>query len=447
MSQNPPRTKRVEKSPKRDQREPFQRDRDRILYTQAFRRLSGITQVARAEESYTYHDRLSHSLKVAQIGRRIAEYLPDKSASEIRHGLEVDEDVTETAALAHDIGHPPFGHIAEKELDRQVRDRGVEEGFEGNAQSFRIVTNIAPHNDCDRGLNLTLASLNAILKYPWMRGDEGMGENRWGQNEHEKWGVYESERPEFEEARALEPVDKRQSAEAAIMDWADDLAYAVHDMEDFYRSGILPLEQLLSEGTPERQNFLTDVEDELGIPVPEGEDILDWLRNQGGRTLLSPFKGTREERRTLDYVSSTLIQRYIGKEKGGVYLQDHDPSEPYLQIDDELMNEVSLLKHMTVYYVIEDTALRAQQRGQREVIRNLFDILFNAVDPTDGEDTDIVPNPFREVAKDLSPSASNKRICRIVTDTITNMTEKQAIQLHGRLTGRSPGSLQERILY
>ncbi|QSG08832.1 dGTP triphosphohydrolase [Halapricum desulfuricans] len=437
----------MEKSPKRDQREPFQRDRDRILYTQAFRRLSGITQVARAEESYTYHDRLSHSLKVAQIGRRIAEYLPDKSASEIRHGLEVDEDVTETAALAHDIGHPPFGHIAEKELDRQVRDRGVEEGFEGNAQSFRIVTNIAPHNDCDRGLNLTLASLNAILKYPWMRGDEGMGENRWGQNEHEKWGVYESERPEFEEARALEPVDKRQSAEAAIMDWADDLAYAVHDMEDFYRSGILPLEQLLSEGTPERQNFLTDVEDELGIPVPEGEDILDWLRNQGGRTLLSPFKGTREERRTLDYVSSTLIQRYIGKEKGGVYLQDHDPSEPYLQIDDELMNEVSLLKHMTVYYVIEDTALRAQQRGQREVIRNLFDILFNAVDPTDGEDTDIVPNPFREVAKDLSPSASNKRICRIVTDTITNMTEKQAIQLHGRLTGRSPGSLQERILY
>ena len=447
MSQNPPRTKRVGRSSKQDQREPFQRDRDRILYTQAFRRLSGITQVARAEESYTYHDRLSHSLKVAQIGRRIAEYLPDKSESEIQHGLEVNEDVTETAALAHDIGHPPFGHVAEKELDRRVRDKGVEEGFEGNAQSFRIVTNIAPHNDCDRGLNLTLASLNAILKYPWMRGDEGMGENRWGQNEHEKWGVYESERAEFEQARALEPVDKRQSAEAAIMDWADDLAYAVHDMEDFYRSGILPLEQLLSEDTPERQNFLTDVENDLGIPVPEGEDILDWLRNQGGRTLLSPFKGTSEERRTLDYVSSTLIQRYIGKEQGGVYLQDHDPSEPYLQIDEKLMNEVSLLKHMTVYYVIEDTALRAQQRGQQEVIRNLFDILFDAVDPTSEEDQDLVPNPFREAAKDLSPSVGNKRICRIVSDIITNMTERQAIQLHERLTGRSPGSLQERILY
>ena len=447
MSQNPPRTKRVGKSSKQDQREPFQRDRDRILYTQAFRRLSGITQVARAEESYTYHDRLSHSLKVAQIGRRIAEYLPNKPESEIRNGLEVDEDVTETAALAHDIGHPPFGHVAEKELDRQVRDKGVREGFEGNAQSFRIVTNIAPHNDSDRGLNLTLASLNAILKYPWMRGDEGMGDNRWGQNEYKKWGVYESERPEFEEARALEPINKRQSAEAAIMDWADDLAYAVHDMEDFYRSGILPLEQLLSKDTPERQNFLTDVETNLGIPVPEGEDILDWLRNQGGRTLLSPFKGTREERRTLDYVSSTLIQRYIGKEKGGVYLQDHDPSEPYLKIDEELMNEVSLLKHMTVYYVIEDTALRAQQRGQREIIKDLFEILFDAVNPTNEEDKDIVPNPFHETVKNLSPSVSNKRICRVVTDIITNMTEKQAIQLHERLTGRSPGSIQERILY
>jgi dGTPase len=386
-------------------------------------------------------------LKVAQIGRRIAEYLPNKPESEIRHGLEVDEDVAETAALAHDIGHPPFGHIAEKELDQRVRDKGVKEGFEGNAQSFRIVTNIAPHNDSDQGLNLTLASLNAILKYPWMRGDEGIGENRWGENEYKKWGVYESERPEFEKARALEPVDKRQSAEAAIMDWADDLAYAVHDMEDFYRSGILPLEQLLSEDTPERQNFLSDVENDLGIPVPEGEEILDWLRNQGGRTLLSPFKGTREERRTLDYVSTTLIQRYIGKEKGGVYLQDHDPSEPYLQIDEELMNEVSLLKHMTVYYVIEDTALRAQQRGQREVIRNLFKILFDAVDPTNEEDKDIVPNPFREDVNQLTPSVSDKRICRIVTDIITNMTEKQAIQLHKRLTGRSPGSLQERILY
>lgn len=282
MSNHSLRRKRLVDSGKADQREPFQRDRDRILYTHAFRRLSGVTQVARADESYTYHDRLSHSLKVGQIGRRIAEYLPDKSESEIRNGLAVDGDVVEAAALAHDLGHPPFGHIAEKELDRKVVNRGVEEGFEGNAQSFRIVNHVGAHKDAENGLNLTLATLNAILKYPWMRADSNVGKNRWNKNEHNKWGAYESERSAFEQARALEDVEKRKSAEADIMDWADDLAYAVHDAEDFYRSGILPLEQLLTEKTAERDEFLENLEDNRGVSYDKGEEILEWIRDQGG---------------------------------------------------------------------------------------------------------------------------------------------------------------------
>lgn len=444
MSGSNSRTKRLVGS-KSDQREPFQRDRDRLLYTQAFRRLSGVTQVARAEESYVYHDRLSHSLKVGQIGRRLAEYLPEKSDSEIKHGLEVDEDVVETAALAHDIGHPPFGHIAEKELDRKVRAEGVDEGFEGNAQSFRIVTNVAPHNDTDSGLNLTLATLNAILKYPWMRAGKSKGTNRWGVDEHQKWGAYESERAHFEQARALERVEKRKSAEADIMDWADDLAYAVHDAEDFYRSNILPLEQLLSGDTRERSEFLEDVEEEKDISYSEGREILEWLKNQGGECLQSPFKGTKKERRALDYLSSTLIERYVGKETGGVYLQDHDDSENYLQINEQLEKEVALLKHMTVYYVISDSALRAQQRGQQKLISDLFDILYDAASPSMDEDPDIIPNPFREEVK--SGLSSSQEVCRIVCDTITSMTEKQTVQMYERLTGRAPGSLRERITY
>lgn len=444
MTGSPPRSKRIA-GKKSDQRSPFQRDRDRLLYTEAFRRLSGVTQVARAEESYTYHDRLSHSLKVAQIGRRLAEYLPNCSESEIKNGLEINNDVVESAALAHDIGHPPFGHVVEKELDKKVRNKGVKEGFEGNAQSFRIVTKIAPHDDTEEGLNLTLATLNAILKYPWMRASKSKGENRWGKNENKKWGAYETERAEFEEARALEPVDKRQSAEANIMDWADDLAYAVHDAEDFYRSGILPLEQLLTSDTRERREFLESANDELDISFSKGEEILDWLRNQGGATLLSPFRGTRAERRDLDYLSSTLIERYMGVEKGGVYLQDHNPSEPYLQVDDDLRDEVSLLKYMTVYYVIGDSSLRSQQRGQRKLMSDLFDILYDAVSLNADEDPDIIPNPFRERIDD---GITDRRVaCRIVTDTITSMTEKQAVQMHKRLTGESPGSLRERIIY
>lgn len=448
MSNTPSRSKRLVDVGKKDQRRSFQRDRDRLLYTESFRRLSGVTQVARAGESHLYHDRLSHSLKVGQIGRRLAEYLPGKDESEIRDGLKVNEDVVETAALAHDLGHPPFGHIAEKELDEKIRkEKGVNEGFEGNAQSFRIVTYLAAHDDTENGLNLTLATLNAILKYPWMRGEENKGKNRWGVNEFKKWGAFESERGAFEQARSLEPIEKRKSAEAEIMDWADDLAYAVHDAEDFYRSGLLPLEQLLTKKTAERKEFLEYVEENEGIPYSEGVQILDWLRNQGGKSLLSRFQGTQDERRALDYLSTTLIERYIGKEKGGVFLQDHDPSEPYLQVDEQLENEVKLLKQMTVYYVIGDPALRAQQRGQREIISELFDVLYNAVDPNHEEDSDIIPNPSREMVLDLSADADNQKISRIVTDVITSMSEKQTIQMFNRLTGDDPGSIRERIIY
>jgi len=447
MSGSPDRTKRLVEVGQEDQRDAFPRDRDRLLYTEAFRRLSGVTQVARAGESHLYHDRLSHSLKVGQIGRRLAEYIPEKGESEIRNDLNVHPDVVETAALAHDLGHPPFGHVAEMELDERVRDKGVHEGFEGNAQSFRIVTYLASHDDTTEGLNLTLATLNAILKYPWMRGDQDSGTNRWGENEYEKWGVYESERGPFEQARALEPVDKRRSAEAEIMDWADDLAYAVHDAIDFYRSGLLPLEQLLTEKTAEREEFLKYIEGEVNISYEKGEEILDWLRNQGGSSLLSPFKGTKEERRALDYFSSTLIQRYIGKEKGGVYLQDHDASEPYLRVENDLRDEVSLLKQMTVYYVIGDPALRTQQRGQREIISTLFDVLHDAIAPYEDEDPDIIPNPAREEVNELSHDADEKDVCRIACDIITSMSEKQAVQMQKRLTGDSPGSIRERIVY
>lgn len=448
MSSSLARSKRLISKGRDDQRDPFQRDRDRILYTDAFRRLSGVTQVARAEEAYTYHDRLSHSLKVAQIGRRLAEFLPELEESNIENGLKINPDVTETAALAHDLGHPPFGHVAEETLNQKISgEKGVQEGFEGNAQSFRIVNHVASHNDTASGLNLTLASLNGILKYPWMRSKQDSSKNRWGVREHEKWGVYESERDAFEQARSLEPVNKRKSGEADIMDWADDLAYAVHDMEDFYRSGLLPLEQLLKAETTERRDFLSHVSAECGVSEEKGAEILDWLRNQGGSTLLSPFRGTKRERRKLDYLSSTLIRRYVGVEKGGVYLQDTDTTEPYLQIDEEFRDEVKILKEMTVYYVIDDSALRAQQRGQQQIIGELFDILFEAVDPDEDEDSTIIPSPFFEEASRIKSGDSDRTISRIVADIITSMTEKQAVKMYDRLVGHSPGSIQERIMY
>lgn len=442
MSNLPLREQRPDESGSDDQRHRFQRDRDRILYTRAFRRLSGVTQVARADETYTYHDRLSHSLKVAQIGRRLAERLQDRTS------VEIHPDVVETAALAHDIGHPPFGHAIEQELDEIIRNTyNVEEGFEGNAQSFRAVTRLCINRGAGEGLNLTYASLNAILKYPWKRG---RGENRWGVDESKKWEVYKPDLEVFRETRQLSSEEKRRGAEADIMDWADDLAYAVHDVEDFYRAGIIPLDQLLTEGSQESHEFVADwAAENDSVSEAEGKDILQYIGNLGFDSLKSPYKGTEVERKDLKSFSSKMIARYLGVSGGGVEIQDLNPNDHYLQLRDYLQNEVSLLKHMTKYYVIQDSSLSAQQRGQRKVIRELFTTIYNATLPEDREDAEtihIVPPRYLEQAKRVRVHGSKEKRVRFVADFITGLTERQATQLHKRLTGDTPGTLQNRIL-
>ena len=190
---------------------PFQRDLDRVKYTREFRRLKDVTQVARAGESYLYHDRLSHSLKVAQVGRRFAEYILRQEPDSETLSREINPDLIEAACLAHDLGHPPFGHLAESTLDdllqektnpyrsgndleppedselpdnvsaddADISDAYLQEvheqlpgiRFEGNAQSFRILTRLANHREANTGLALTLGVLLGVGKYPYGRGE------------------------------------------------------------------------------------------------------------------------------------------------------------------------------------------------------------------------------------------------------------------------------------
>jgi dGTPase len=180
-----------ESPPPGETRTAGQRDRDRIQYTPELRRLGGVTQVVGAVEGHVFHNRLTHTLEVAQIARRLAERLRATQAELVAAHGGIDPEVCEAAALAHDLGHPPFGHIAEKELDRLATDAGDTDGFEGNAQSFRILTKLAAHRDRYTGLDLTRATLNAVLKYPWRRGDEPAGKDP------EKFGAYRTENAEF----------------------------------------------------------------------------------------------------------------------------------------------------------------------------------------------------------------------------------------------------------
>ncbi|HET7208162.1 MAG TPA: dNTP triphosphohydrolase [Terriglobales bacterium] len=418
-----------------DNRNSAQRDRDRILYTSAFRRLAGVTQVVSAREGHVFHNRLTHSLEVAQFARRTAEKLiRDQGA--LAEKLGVDPDITEAAALAHDIGHPPFGHIAEDELDKLLVADGVKDGFDGNAQSFRIVNLLALRRSSPPGLNLTRATLNAILKYPWFRGTAGRKEK--------KWGAYHSEQHIFEWARQpLSAGDERRTAEAELMNWADDVTYAVHDVEDFYRAGMIPLDRVATDRA-ERSRFLAFAELQFGGTSTEWRDMQKAFREL--ITMIpvrEQYSSSHRMRSSLRTLTAGLISRYISAIQLRIPV---NATESTVVLDPERNNEVWALKQLAWYYVIKRPGLATQQYGQRKVIRTLYEMHTESA--VKRRDFTIFPAGFREALEDLSGPQrefeANAR--RIVVDLIAGMTEKQAINMFHRLTGVSLGSVLDHLV-
>jgi dGTPase len=410
-----------------DQRTASQRDRDRILYAPALRRLSGITQVIGPDEQPELHTRLTHTLEVAQIGRRLAEHLTNNSALNdlVSAAGGIDPDVVEAAALAHDLGHPPFGHIAEAELDRLARSKDVLDGFNGNAQSFRIVTKLAVRHESIPGLNLTRATLNAILKYPWFRETDGARQ--------QKWGAYHSEQADFEWARALSTPDtKQQSIEASIMDWADDIAYAIHDVEDFFRAGFIPLDRLVHDRS-EVDRFLKAAAKRLG--EDSGSEQQHRLEAAFGSVIglfpiTQPYSGSYQDQATLKSFASKLIRGYVM----ATALTQDDHEFIRLSIDQQSVDEVTILKQLTWHYVIDRSLLATQQFGQQTVIRRLFEILHENSSPERG--FKLFPQAFREQLEICSNDAERTRI---VIDYIASLTEHRAISLYHQLVGTSFG--------
>jgi dGTPase len=432
-------TRRVISSPQRedryypdkiaDNRLTFQRDRDRILYTTSFRRLARVTQVVSSDEGHVFHNRLTHSLQVAQVGRRIAEKLQRESQG-LASGLNIDPDVVEAACLAHDIGHPPFGHVAEKELDAIARLRGLSDGFEGNAQSFRIVTRLAM-GSTDNGLNLTRATLNAILKYPW----------RYGENpaKPDKWGCYEDDKELFSWARQLGPKKNVQSDEARLMDWSDDVTYSVHDAEDFYRAGVIPLDRLAVD-SEERERFYKGVFARRKDRLPKNMDEV-YLRGafdalMSVLNVREPYKPTREGRVRLRRVTSRLIRDFVN----AVQLET-TVNPPKISIEDRRRAEIFMLKQLTWHYVIANPTLATQQHGQRLIIRQLFNAFYRAGTRKD-PDIDFFPISLQDILPELPvrTSTAKNQLARAIIDFIASLTEEQAIAMHHRIHGFKLGS-------
>lgn len=426
----------------RDYRSPVQRDRDRILYSAAFQRLAYVTQVTAPELGHAFHNRLGHSLKVAQVGRRNAERLRAIAESENtitgtakQMVLSLDPDAIEASCLAHDLGHPPFGHIAEKVLNEAAREHlGDDGGFEGNAQSFRIVTRMAQRAS-GSGLNLTRQTLDGLLKYPWRWWHEDLLDVR----EH-KWGYYLTDQSAFDFARMYYPPETprdlpERSLEALIMDWADDLTYAVHDVDDFFRAGLIPLHRL-ADDTDDEFKRLEDLMEETRAASPKSwpaydvQDLLGAVHGvAGGVAPVGAYRHTRDLRRDMRRLGSELITRYLSAFE---VTDDASSAQVRVSVDPDLVREVEALKLLVRLYVVSRPGLAVVQHGQQRVIRDLFRFYFEASDAGTGNRR-LFPPGARETLE-AGPNEAGPR-ARVVTDLIAGLTESAAIQLHHRMAG------------
>jgi dGTPase len=366
-------------------------------------------------------------LKVAQIGRRTAEKFRETQPV-LCDELGVDTEVVEAACLAHDLGHPPFGHLGEKTLDKLVVEAGDPDGFEGNAQSFRVITRLSVRFEEEPGLDLTRATLAASIKYPWFRDPAHADRSK-------KWGAYRIDSTDFGFARETSTYVER-TVEAAIMDWSDDIAYSVHDMEDLHRCRLIPWQAI---NTREGKEVLVDAANESWHGAPsdaagrlrEAYDriVEEIIRPLAPAVMNEPYDGRREHRQQLRFLTSHLIGRYINSS----VLDEGEITG--LKVERDMEDEVRLLKQLARSYLIFNPALSAQQHGQRKIVQTLFSDIMN------DENNSIVPIKFQYL---FSESLTKRP--RATADLISALTEGEAILLFQRLQGAQSGSVLDPIV-
>jgi dGTPase len=366
--------------------------------------------------------------------------------------------------LAHDLGHPPFGHIAEKALDELVAGpppssvrapggSGTDEpplaantdGFEGNAQTFRILTWLAAHHERKySGLNLTRATLNAVLKYPWHRDVKASHDDK----KYRKYGAYGSEKADFDFARADHP-DNRQSLEAAVMDFADGLAYSVHDLEDFIRAGLVPLARLITSREWERflENWGRDANDRTIARAIEDDHVVAVLRDLViSLDLGEEYRGTLAQRARLRSRTSALIRKFLPD----VRIAEPGAESPLL-IDELQEIQMKFLQRLVWYYVIQNPRLATQQAGQRQIVEGLFREFLNASEPDrQGRPRNryIIPPAVErdlEFVLQITGDDQYRARLRLAADAVCSFTDAEAVAMSHRLRGSAPGSVMDLV--
>ncbi|WP_371744660.1 deoxyguanosinetriphosphate triphosphohydrolase [Georgenia sp. TF02-10] len=397
---------------KNPRRTPFERDRARVLHSSALRRLGAKTQVLGPASDDFVRTRLTHSLEVAQVGR------------ELGKALGCDPDVVDTACLAHDLGHPPFGHNGERALDEVAAAVG---GFEGNAQTLRLLVRLEPKvftaTGEPVGLNLTRASLDAATKYPWPAGG---GPRAADGTSTRKFGVYADDAAAFAWLRRGAP-ERRRCLEAQVMDLSDDVSYSVHDVEDAVVGGRVDLMAL--GRAAEQERVVAQVrawydpavsDDELGAALERLLANPIWVRS---------YDGSRRDLARLKDMTSQLIGRFCGAAEAATReAYGPGPLTRYaadLVVPAATAAEILVLKGVAALYVMAPREHEPLYLAQRT-------ILFDLVDALASTGPAHLEPPF---AADYRAAADDGARLRVVIDQVASLTDTSAQQWHARLCG------------
>ena len=391
----------------------FARDRARVLHSSALRRLGAKTQVLSPSGGDFARTRLTHSLEVAQIGREMAT------------DLGVDPDLVDMACLAHDLGHPPFGHNGEKALNEWAREFG---GFEGNAQTLRLIARIEPKvftiDGTSRGLNLTRASLDATCKYPWSRAEAQV---EAGGDRSTKFGYYDDDAEVFNWMRAGS-ISGQKSVEAQIMDFADDVAYSVHDFEDAIVSGYVDPSALADLAT--LSDLVAKISDWNGGEIAAANLESAFARLAGHQYWPESFDGSPQALGELKNLTSALIGSFVRRVTESTQTAFPNAAaltrfEASLRLPDDVAAEIAVLKGIVSAFLMSHESRKHFYEWQRALLTELADALL----ATNGKHLDSYS------ASAWATAASDSQKHRVVVDQVACLTDQSAISLHHLLVG------------
>lgn len=393
--------------PKDPARGDFARDRARVLHSSALRRLGAKTQVVGPGTDDFVRNRLTHTLEVAQVGR------------ELGSALGCDPDIVDTACLSHDLGHPPFGHNGEEALAAIVDGDG---GFEGNAQTLRVLTRLEPKvvgpDGRSYGLNLTRASLDAATKYPWRRPEAPAGSG--------KFGVYDDDLTAFGWLREGAP-ERRRCVEAQVMDLADDVAYSIHDVEDAVVAGRVDPRRLADPGEvvrvceQVRAWYLPDAaDDEITAALGRLRALPEWV---------GEFDGSHQALAALKDLTSQLIGRFVvAAEQATRERFGAGPLTRYaadLVVPRETACEIGVLKGVAAVYVMTVEDRKPVYVRQRELLTELVTVLADRA-------PQVLDVPFAAAWRAAADDAGR---LRAVVDQVASLTDARAVAWHAELAG------------